>query len=147
MADHACECCRIALAKGSDGRLRALWRHVFPPNVRDHAFALIADGQPANAYTRATYDGWRVDGCPHHGPSLAADDAQGFHTVWFGLREENGQTVPGVRYARLRPDDQPDPATVQRLPISIGFPFRRSLLKTLPTVVAVVVTLSVVVRV
>lgn len=116
VADHACECCRIALAKGSDGRLRALWRHVFPPNVRDHAFALIADGQPANAYTRATYDGWRVDGCPHHGPSLAADDAQGFHAVWFGLREENGQTVPGVRYARLRPDGQPDPATVQRLP-------------------------------
>ena len=31
--------------------------------------------------------------------------------------------------------------------ISIGFPFRRSLLKTLPTVVAVVVELSVVVRV
>ena len=29
--------------------------------------------------------------------------------------------------------------------ISIGFPFRRSLLKTLPTVVAVVVVLSVVV--
>ena len=96
VADHACECCRIALAKGSDGRLRALWRHVFPPNVRDHAFALIADGQPANAYTRATYDGWRVDGCPHHGPSLAADDAQGFHAVWFGLCEENGQTVPGA---------------------------------------------------
>ena len=31
--------------------------------------------------------------------------------------------------------------------ISIGFPFIRSLLKTLPTVVAVVVVLSVVVRV
>ena len=31
--------------------------------------------------------------------------------------------------------------------ISIGFPFRRSLTKTLPTVVAVVVALSVVVRV
>ena len=31
--------------------------------------------------------------------------------------------------------------------ISIGFPFIRSLLKTLPTVVAVVVALSVVVRV
>ena len=31
--------------------------------------------------------------------------------------------------------------------ISIGFPFRRSLAKTLPTVVAVVVVLSVVVRV
>ena len=31
--------------------------------------------------------------------------------------------------------------------ISIGFPFRRSLVKTLPTVVAVVVALSVVVRV
>ena len=31
--------------------------------------------------------------------------------------------------------------------ISIGFPFRRSLVKTLPTVVSVVVVLSVVVRV
>ena len=31
--------------------------------------------------------------------------------------------------------------------ISIGFPFRRSLVKTLPTVVAVVVVLAVVVRV
>ena len=31
--------------------------------------------------------------------------------------------------------------------ISIGFPFRRSLVKTLPTVVAAVVVLSVVVRV
>ena len=31
--------------------------------------------------------------------------------------------------------------------MSIGFPFRRSLAKTLPTVVAVVVVLSVVVRV
>ena len=31
--------------------------------------------------------------------------------------------------------------------ISIGFPFRRSLVKTLPTVVAVVVVLSLVVRV
>ena len=31
--------------------------------------------------------------------------------------------------------------------ISIGFPFRRSLVKTLPTVVAVVVAFSVVVRV
>ena len=39
VADHSCECCRIALAQGHDGVLNAMWRHVFEPDVRDHAFA------------------------------------------------------------------------------------------------------------
>ena len=31
VADHSCECCRIAIATGADGRAYALWRHVFEP--------------------------------------------------------------------------------------------------------------------
>ena len=114
LADHTCECCRIALARGADGALRALWRHVFEPNVRDHALAVLRPTGEATLL-RATFDDWRVDGCPHHGPGLASAD-EGFHTVWFGIRQENGEPVAGVRYARLKPDGSPRPETVRRLP-------------------------------
>ena len=43
LADHSCECCRIALANGPDGNLRAMWRHVFESNVRDHGFAALGN--------------------------------------------------------------------------------------------------------
>lgn len=48
IADHFCECCRIALALNPQGHPVAMWRHVFEPNVRDHALAeLTPDGKPA----------------------------------------------------------------------------------------------------
>ena len=110
LADHACECCRIALGLGADGVLRAMWRHVFAPNVRDHAIAaLLPTGEAP--IVRATFDEWQVDGCPHHGPGLAAA-GDGFHAVWFGIRDK----VAGVRYARLNADGSPQPETVRLLP-------------------------------
>ena len=114
VADHSCECCRIALARGADGVLRAMWRHVFAPNVRDHAFAALNLAADASL-VRATFDDWRVDACPHHGPALAAV-GDGFHTVWFGIRQQGDAPVAGVRYAKLKPDGSPRLETVRRLP-------------------------------
>lgn len=113
LADHSCECCRIALARGADGRLRAMWRHVFAPNVRDHGFAVLQTGA---AVVRATYDDWHVDACPHHGPGLALAHDGGFHAVWFGIRRQAGEDVAAVRYARLNADGSPRPETVRALP-------------------------------
>lgn len=115
LADHSCECCRIALARGADGRLRALWRHVFEPNVRDHAFAVLAD-DPSVGVVRATFDGWQVDACPHHGPGLAPAADGGFHAVWFGIRREGADDVAAVRYARLNADGSPRLDSVRALP-------------------------------
>ena len=39
-----CYCCKTALATGSDGSLFAAWRHVYPGNIRDIAFAVSRDG-------------------------------------------------------------------------------------------------------
>jgi hypothetical protein len=114
LADHACECCRIALGLGADGVLRAMWRHVFEPNVRDHAFAALRPTGEVKL-VRATLDDWRVDACPHHGPGLAAA-GDGFHAVWFGIRQQGNEPGAGVRYARLKPDGSPQPETVRRLP-------------------------------
>jgi hypothetical protein len=114
LADHSCECCRIALGLGADGVLRAMWRHVFAPNVRDHAFAALSPATPT-PIVRATFDEWRVDGCPHHGPGLAPA-SDGFHAVWFGIRSQGADQGAGVRYARLKPDGSPRLDSVRRLP-------------------------------
>ncbi len=109
LADHSCECCRIALATTAGGDIAALWRHVFAPNIRDHAFAVLgkSDGNPV----RASLDEWKFDACPHHGPGLAAAADGGFHAVWFGYKEGR----PAVRYSRLDAGGSPS-GPVRELP-------------------------------
>ena len=109
LADHSCECCRIALAPTPQGGVAALWRHVFAPNIRDHAFAIL--GEEAKAPVRASFDDWRLDACPHHGPGLAASAQGGYHAVWFG----NKAGRAAVRYGRLAADGRPK-GEVQELP-------------------------------
>ncbi len=100
LADHSCECCRIALSFDPAARkMRALWRHVFAPNERD--FMLATFGAVLHAtLERATQDRWAVDACPHHGGALAiaADGTQ--HRVWFNVIENEGRSF----YARIPPD-------------------------------------------
>jgi len=99
LADNSCECCRIALLPLADGSVLALWRHVFEPNVRDHALARMSAGGRALDFRRATFDDWRIDACPHHGPSLAADPAGRLHAVWFS----GSAKASGAFYGRLVP--------------------------------------------
>lgn len=100
VADHSCECCRIAVSSDAEGRPLLMWRHVFVPNVRDHALAVLDDkGQPL-AVERATFDDWRIDACPHHGPSIAVQPDGTRHAVWFNERADSGGRV---FYGRLRP--------------------------------------------
>ncbi|MEO6354826.1 MAG: hypothetical protein ABIO19_13715 [Burkholderiaceae bacterium] len=103
LADYSCECCRIALTPTADGQVAALWRHVFAPNIRDHAFALLGDAAAAKAPVRATFDNWAIDACPHHGPGLTPANGGGYHAVWFG--EKSG--LAQVRYGRLDKDGKP----------------------------------------
>ena len=97
LADHSCECCRLAASVDRDGAPLFLWRHVFEPNERDHALVKLgADGQ-VRSFQRATFDGWKLDGCPHHGPGLTVDKQGVKHAVWFNQKE--GQ--PNVFYGRV----------------------------------------------
>lgn len=112
IADHSCECCRIALALDSEGRPVAFWRHVFKPNVRDHAIAeLTPDGRIAMP-TRVTFDDWRIDACPHHGPALAYAENGARHQVWFNVKEGKG----GVFYTTA------DASGALSEPIRLGSP-------------------------
>jgi len=95
LAAHSCECCRIALARDTDGVPVAFWRHVFGQNIRDHALARLDD---AAALRRVSHEQWSVDACPHHGPALAigADGVQ--HLAWFSGAEKQR----GLFYAQSR---------------------------------------------
>ena len=109
VADHSCECCRIGLALNRQGNPVALWRHVFAPNIRDHALAELTAGGVASPLVRASFDDWRVDACPHQGPALAyaADGLR--HQVWFNGNEAGG----GVQYAAVAADSaRPTPLTL-----------------------------------
>lgn len=97
LADHSCECCRLAVRADGMHEVIAFWRHVFELNIRDHALARFSTDGTVKEFRRATFDGWPVDGCPHHGPAIARDARGQLHAVWFTGAESRA----GVYYGRL----------------------------------------------
>jgi hypothetical protein len=78
-----CYCCKTALVAGAGGTIYAAWRHVYPGNLRDIAFALSRDGGRTFAPpVRVSEDKWMLEGCPDDGPSMAVDARQRVHIVW-----------------------------------------------------------------
>mgnify|MGYP000895577916 CR=1 FL=1 len=107
LADHSCECCRVALAQDADGMPVALWRHVFASpdhtQIRDFAIARFDDAACA-VPSRASEDGWQLNGCPHHGGDLAIDAQGSRHLAWFtGAAGKAGLWYRRIDGAQARP--------------------------------------------
>ena len=98
VANHSCECCRIAVAPRGESDIAILWRQIFGETTRDHAITVLSpDGKVAEVQ-RASYDEWQINACPHHGPTLAqGDQADDYHMGWFS----NGDRHKGVYYGRF----------------------------------------------
>ena len=90
----ACPCCRVSLARGTDGQAIAAWRQHFPGNVRDVVTA-VADDR-ASEPKRVHEDDWAYAGCPHTGPAIATGRDSSTHVVWYNGK----QGAVGVYYAR-----------------------------------------------
>jgi hypothetical protein len=90
----ACPCCRVSLARDSDGKALAAWRKHFPGNVRDVVTSVIS-GQPAEPQ-RVHPDDWAYAGCPHTGPALATGRDGSTHVAWYNGK----QGAVGVYYIR-----------------------------------------------
>jgi hypothetical protein len=83
VAERSCPCCRTSLALAPDGRLAVGWRTV-REGIRDVAVSVSADGgrswgEPVLVHA----DDWRIDGCPHAGPSLSWDAAGRLYVAWY----------------------------------------------------------------
>lgn len=93
--DHMCECCRLGVGLAGPHQPVVLFRNIFA-GERDHAvLSFAADGRPGRIQ-RVAEDHWKIDACPHHGPSLAVGDDGAYHAVWF----TSGTARQGAFYAR-----------------------------------------------
>jgi hypothetical protein len=96
LKDHVCECCRIAVAFDGDAPV-LFWRDIFDGTTRDHGLVRFTGPQTPGPPRRATTDGWEINACPHHGPSIAVSNDGLYHLVWFTGQSPHG---PGAFYAR-----------------------------------------------
>lgn len=98
-----CYCCKTALATARDGTIYSAWRHVYPGNLRDIAFAASRDGgRTFGAPVRVSEDRWALDGCPDDGPAMAVDAQGAVHVAWPTLVGDgpDGKPSIGIFYAR-----------------------------------------------
>lgn len=116
VANHSCECCRIAIAPRGPENIAILWRQIFGETTRDHAIAVLTpDGQTLETH-RASYDEWQINACPHHGPTMVQSSKSGeYHMSWF----TNGDLHQGIYYGRFN-FDTAEPEAVYRVDGSPG---------------------------
>jgi hypothetical protein len=95
VSDRLCECCHIAAAFDNQDQPILLARFIYPDNSRDHGLIETSMDGRESTTKRATFDQWRIEACPEHGPSLAIASDNRFHITWF----TQGSVRQGIFYA------------------------------------------------
>lgn len=95
-----CYCCKTGMAFGAANQIYLAWRHVYPGNFRDMAFAMSLDGgRRFSDPLRVSEDNWMLEGCPDDGPALHVDPAGRIHIVWPAVVQESGAPVKALFHA------------------------------------------------
>lgn len=95
ISDKLCECCHIAAGFDALNQPILLARFIYPDNSRDHGLIEAALEGKESITRRVTFDQWRIEACPEHGPSLAIANDDRFHMTWF----TQGSERQGIFYA------------------------------------------------
>ncbi len=106
IATDVCPCCRVSFAFTGNRAVLA-WRGVDDGDLRDIYTAVSTDrGETWSKPGLVNRDNWKIKGCPHVGPSLAAVGDK-IYVVWFS--EADGKpgiffssTTNGVEFAAKR---------------------------------------------
>jgi hypothetical protein len=109
--DNTCECCRLGLAFAGAGRPAVAFRNIFPGSVRDHGVITFRNETTPGPLRRVSVDDWKIEACPHQGPSLAIAPDGSYHVAWF----TDGAARKGLFYARA---DSADAAFSTPRPLS-----------------------------
>ncbi|WP_444994357.1 sialidase family protein [Aliikangiella sp. IMCC44359] len=102
IADNTCVCCRLAMTPTRQNNMAVFWRHIYEGNIRDHTLAVIGETGVILQPNRATFDEWKINACPHQGPSLDQADGGLFDLTWFTASEQR----KGLYYAKYNPLNQ-----------------------------------------
>ena len=101
--DNTCECCRLGIAFAGPGRPAIAFRNIFEGSIRDHAVVTFKDATTPGPLRRISVDGWKLEACPHQGPSLTIAPDGSYHVAWF----TDGAARKGLFYARAESADAP----------------------------------------
>lgn len=107
--DHSCECCRVIMDFDEQNLPVILWRNIYGKNIRDHALVNFTSKDEHSAPQRVSFDMWKVDACPHHGPDLSINRSGDYHMVWFN----NAELRHGLFYSRRNQSDKTMTEAVQ----------------------------------
>lgn len=90
-----CQCCRLQTVADKDGLPIVMWRHILDGGIRDHVLVKFQDWDTPGEMLRTSFEDWKIDACPHHGPGLSVDAWGRYHAVWFSGEPTRG----GLFYA------------------------------------------------
>lgn len=96
--DNTCECCRLGVAFTAPDRPVVVFRNVFGGTVRDHGIITFVNETTPGPFNRVSVDNWKLNGCPHQGPSLALSQNGTYHVVW----STQGDARKGLFYAHSK---------------------------------------------
>jgi len=83
VAGSTCQCCRTDIFVDSAGKINIAFRNLSENSIRDMYRVVSADiGKTFSEPKKMGKDNWKIDGCPHTGPSLA-DNGMDISVVWF----------------------------------------------------------------
>jgi len=91
VALNVCPCCRPSIDFTDAKTMHIGWRGVLNDEIRDIFVGTSTDGGATfSAPTRVAEDNWRINGCPHSGPSLATMGGKLF-TAWRTVTGDRGR--------------------------------------------------------
>ena len=86
--EQACECCRIEALTDSKGTTHIFYRDMYEDGSRDMGYIMTANSGLTFSKSRNAYpDKWKIDGCPHAGPT-ATQTPSGIWISWFSGKED-----------------------------------------------------------
>lgn len=83
IAETACQCCRTDLFISKNGTINAAFRDIINNEIRDMVLTYSTDnGKTFSDPKRISPDNWKINGCPHTGPSMTENES-GMHFAWY----------------------------------------------------------------
>lgn len=96
---NACQCCRTVLFIDTNKNIHLTYRDLRSDGTRDMSHAVSTDGGKTFSTPKLVFkDMWKVNACPHTGPSMA-QVGNDFFVTWFSGKSET--TESGVRIAKI----------------------------------------------
>lgn len=114
---NSCPCCRTALAIAPDKSVYAVWRKIFPNDIREVVISSSSGTEnDFSAPAVVGHDNWEISGCPHRGSSVMLAKSGEVMVSWYA--EVDGE--PGIFLAASK--DNGKTFEKEKIEAKRGFP-------------------------